>query len=86
MVALSGEHLDAKLDVANVDGDMVLSILQLVYDIVHLVLLLLLAAVPVLLLNLPVGILAGLYSERRRVRALARSKVKVRGFDVRETL
>jgi len=82
VLALSGEHLDADLDVASVDGDAVLSILQLFYNIVHLLFLLMLAAVPVLLLNLPVGILAGIYSERRRMKALAKSKVKIRGFDV----
>jgi glycerol-3-phosphate O-acyltransferase/dihydroxyacetone phosphate acyltransferase len=51
--------------------------------IVHLLLLLALAAIPVLLLNLPVGMLAGLYAESRRKKALAASKVKIRGYDVR---
>lgn len=79
---LSGEHLDESLNVNKVDGDSVLSVLHLVYNIVHLLLLLVLAAVPVVLLNLPVGLLAGIYAESRRKTALAKSKVKIRGFDV----
>ena len=80
---LAGEHLaaDAASQVDNRDS--VLSALHLVYMIAHLLLLLALAAVPVLLLNLPVGMLAGLYAESRRKKALAASKVKVRGYDVR---
>jgi glycerol-3-phosphate O-acyltransferase/dihydroxyacetone phosphate acyltransferase len=60
----------------------VLSFLQIPYHIVHLLLLLSLAAVPGLLLNLPVGILAGMYSEIRRRKALAKSVVKIHGYDV----
>lgn len=37
---------------------------------------------PILFLNLPVSVLAGMYAERRRKSALAKSKVKIRGFDV----
>jgi glycerol-3-phosphate O-acyltransferase/dihydroxyacetone phosphate acyltransferase len=78
---LAGEHLDG--EGGGTDGrDSVLSALHLVYMIVHLLLLLALAAVPVLLLNLPVGLVAGLYSESRRKKALAASKVKIRGYDV----
>lgn len=78
VVSLSSEHLDQE----TVDGDAVLSFLQIPYQIVHLLGVLALAAVPVLFLNLPVGILAGLYSERRRLSALKRSKVKIHGYDV----
>jgi glycerol-3-phosphate O-acyltransferase/dihydroxyacetone phosphate acyltransferase len=56
--------------------------LQWLYAVVHLVVLLMIAAVPTLLLNLPVGVLAGLYSERRRQKALQKSKVKIHGYDV----
>lgn len=63
-------------------GDRVLTGIRLPYQIVHLLVLLALAAIPSLFLNLPVGILAGIYSERRREKALKKSKVKVRGFDV----
>jgi len=83
VTALAGEHLEEDLNVENVDGDKLLSFLQFPYNIVHLLILLAVAAVPILLLNLPVGMLAGLYAERRRKKALAGSKVKVRGFDVR---
>jgi glycerol-3-phosphate O-acyltransferase/dihydroxyacetone phosphate acyltransferase len=65
-----------------VDPDAVLKEIRLPYQIAHLLILLLLAAIPTLFLNLPVGILAGIYSERRREKALAKSKVKIRGFDV----
>jgi glycerol-3-phosphate O-acyltransferase/dihydroxyacetone phosphate acyltransferase len=84
--ALAEEHLDDEvaLDVLHPDADKVISSLQLIYNIIHLTGILALAAVPILLLNLPVGILAGLYSEARRKKALANSKVKVRGFDVRK--
>lgn len=67
------------------EGDDVLKEIRLPYQIAHLVIVLALAAVPALFLNLPVGIAAGLYSESRRKKALARSKVKVRGFDVMMT-
>lgn len=80
--ALQTEKLDEEMDVRNVDGDKILSILQLLYQIGHILFLLLLAAFPVLFLNLPVGVLAGLYAERRREKLLAKSKVKIRGYDV----
>jgi glycerol-3-phosphate O-acyltransferase / dihydroxyacetone phosphate acyltransferase len=80
---LAGEHLAADTTSQVDNRDSVLSALHLVYMIAHLLLLLALAAVPVLLLNLPVGMLAGLYAESRRKKALAASKVKVRGYDVR---
>jgi hypothetical protein len=80
--SLAGKHLDEDIDVQNVDGDKILGIVQLSYQILHLLFLLLIAAVPVFFLNLPVGILAGLYAESRRKRALANSKVKIRANDV----
>lgn len=73
---IGAEHLDAG------DADSVLSHLQLFYHIVHLTLLLLLVGIPWSLLNLPVRILADLYAERRRKKALAKSKVKIKGYDV----
>jgi glycerol-3-phosphate O-acyltransferase/dihydroxyacetone phosphate acyltransferase len=76
------EHLDESMDMLHADGDKVLSAMQLVYHIVHLLVLLILAAVPILFLNLPVGILAGIWSESRRKKALAASKVKIKGYDV----
>jgi glycerol-3-phosphate O-acyltransferase/dihydroxyacetone phosphate acyltransferase len=82
--ALKEEHLDEKLGIEKVNGDNVIRFLQLPYNIVHKLVLILVSAIPMLLLNLPVGILAGLYSERRRIKALANSIVKVKGFDVSE--
>ena len=70
------------IDGDHIDGDLVLNYMQIFYQILHLLFLLLLAAVPTLLINLPVGVLAGLYSERRRKVLLSKSKVKVRAYDV----
>lgn len=67
------------------EGDEILKEIRLPYQIVHLLIVLALATIPTIFLNLPVGVLAGLYSERRRKKALANSKVKVRGFDVMMT-
>ena len=78
VLALQGEHLDD----TDVDPDKFLSFLQIPYQIVHLCFLLTLAAFPMIFLNLPIGLLAGLYAEKRRKKALAKSKVKVKGFDV----
>jgi glycerol-3-phosphate O-acyltransferase/dihydroxyacetone phosphate acyltransferase len=82
--ALIEEHLEevpiARID--KVDGDRVMLTLQLFYNIVHKSILIAVSAVPMLLLNLPVGLMAGIYSERRRKTALANSKVKIKGYDV----
>jgi glycerol-3-phosphate O-acyltransferase/dihydroxyacetone phosphate acyltransferase len=67
----------------DMDGDTVMREMRLPYQIGHFVLLLVLAGIPAIFLNLPVGILANLYAERRRKIALAKSKVKVRGMDVK---
>ena len=56
--------------------------IRVVYRIVHLLVLLLLSALPNIFLNLPVRIMADIYAERRRQKALARSKVKIHGYDV----
>lgn len=56
--------------------------IQIVYRISHLLILLLLSAIPNLFLNLPVRILADIYAEQRRKKALAESKVKIHGYDV----
>ena len=75
--ALNHEKADG-----DIDGDLVLSWMQVFYHIIYLIFLLLLAAVPNLFINLPVGVLASMYSESRRKVLLSKSKVKVRGFDV----
>jgi glycerol-3-phosphate O-acyltransferase/dihydroxyacetone phosphate acyltransferase len=61
---------------------MVLREMRLPYRILELILLMMLAAVPSLFLNLPVGLLARLYANHRRKKALAESRVKVKGMDV----
>lgn len=78
--ALSHEK-DLK-DVTDLDADTVYSKMQVPHQILRLVFLLLLAAVPTLAINLPVGLLASVYSESRRKVLLSRSKVKIRGYDV----
>lgn len=50
--------------------------------IIHLMFIIILAALPAVLLNLPVGLASRIYSNRRRKIALAASKVKVKGYDV----
>lgn len=64
------------------DGDVVLREMRLPYQIAHVVLLLLLALLPAVFLNLPVGLVARRYSERKRKAALAKSKVKLKALDV----
>lgn len=63
-------------------GDTVMREMRLPYHIGHLVFLLLLAAVPAVFLNLPVGLVARLYANKRRKKALVASNVKVYGYDV----
>jgi len=78
--AIVEEHLDDPIE--NVNADKTLGFFNVLYQIVHLIGLLALSAVPILFLNLPVGLLAGIYAEQRRKKALAKSKVKVKGYDV----
>lgn len=59
-----------------------ISTMKLPYYIAHLIVLLLLAAIPSIFLNLPVGLVARLYANQRRKKALAASSVKVKGYDV----
>eukprot|EP00545_Synedropsis_sp_CCMP1620_P011222 CAMPEP_0119011040 /NCGR_PEP_ID=MMETSP1176-20130426/5410_1 /TAXON_ID=265551 /ORGANISM="Synedropsis recta cf, Strain CCMP1620" /LENGTH=651 /DNA_ID=CAMNT_0006963799 /DNA_START=183 /DNA_END=2138 /DNA_ORIENTATION=+ len=68
--------------VEEVDGDTVLRGLQLPYQIGHVLFLLLLAGIPAIFLNLPVGLIARIYAEGRRKKALAKSKVKITAEDV----
>ena len=56
--------------------------MKLPYRIAHLIVLLLLAAIPSIFLNLPVGLVARLYANQRRKKALEASSVKVKGYDV----
>jgi len=74
--------LNEDTKIKEIDGDHVLAEIRLPYQIAHMLFLLVLAAIPTIFLNLPVGILAGMNAERRRKKALARSKVKIRAYDV----
>ena len=63
-------------------GDTVLHRMNVLGHIVHLLFIFVLAALPSVLLNLPVGLASRIYSNRRRKVALAASKVKIKGYDV----
>mmetsp|Transcript_54144 Transcript_54144/g.115047 ORF Transcript_54144/g.115047 Transcript_54144/m.115047 type:complete len:682 (+) Transcript_54144:185-2230(+) len=63
-------------------GETVLHRMNILGHIIHLLVISVLAALPSLFLNLPVGLTARIYSNRRRKVALAASKVKVKGYDV----
>jgi glycerol-3-phosphate O-acyltransferase/dihydroxyacetone phosphate acyltransferase len=64
------------------EADKVLSSMRLPYQIANIVFLILICAIPEIFLNLPVGLIARVYAERRRKKALAGSKVKLTGIDV----
>jgi glycerol-3-phosphate O-acyltransferase / dihydroxyacetone phosphate acyltransferase len=68
--------------VEDLSGDRVLQEIRLPYQIGHVLCLMLLAGIPAIFLNLPVGLIARLYAERRRKTALANSKVKITAEDV----
>ena len=68
--------------VNDLNGDTVLREIRLPYQIGHIVILMLLAGIPAIFLNLPVGLIARLYAEGRRKKALANSKVKIKAEDV----
>ena len=63
-------------------ADTVLHRMNILGHIAHLLFVFVLAALPAVLLNLPVGLASRIYSNRRRKVALAASKVKVKGYDV----
>jgi len=63
-------------------GDTVLRVMRIPFRIFVLLLVMILALVPGVLLNYPVGLIARLHAERRRKTALAESTVKIRGQDV----
>ena len=79
---LDHEELEIGSENAISTTDTVLHRMNIVGHIVHLLFLVLLAAPPALLLNLPVGLAARIYSNRRRIVALEQSKVKIKGYDV----
>ena len=67
---------------SDTDVDHVLREMRLPFRIAELLLLLLVSLIPTLFLNLPVGIIAHYYALWRRKKAVAMSKVKIKGMDV----
>lgn len=63
-------------------GETVLHRMNVVGHIIHLLFIFVVALLPAVLLNLPVGLASRIYSNRRRMVALAASKVKIKGYDV----
>jgi glycerol-3-phosphate O-acyltransferase/dihydroxyacetone phosphate acyltransferase len=76
------QGLDREHKTMEYDGDAVIRETRLTYHIFHLVFVLLIAAVPAIALNLPVGLVARLWANQRRKKALAASKVKIHARDV----
>lgn len=66
----------------NTKGETVLHRMNIVGHIIHLMFIIVLAAPPALLLNMPVGLVSRMWANRRRKKALAESKVKIKGYDV----
>jgi glycerol-3-phosphate O-acyltransferase/dihydroxyacetone phosphate acyltransferase len=63
-------------------GDSALREMRAPFRIAEMILLLIVSALPALFLNLPVGLIARYWALYRRKKALAASKVKVKGMDV----
>lgn len=76
------QGLDRQHKKMEYDGDAVIRETRLTYHIFHLIFVLLVAAVPAIALNLPVGLVARLWANQRRKKALAASKVKIHARDV----
>ena len=75
--------LDREMAITERDsGEEIITEIRVGYRIVHLLVLLALSAIPFIFLNLPVRILADIYAEARRKKALSKSKVKIYGYDV----
>lgn len=82
VTGLDHEEVEIGEETAGSKADTVLHRMNVIGHIVHLMFLVMLAAPPALLLNLPVGLAARIYSNRRRIVALEQSKVKIKGYDV----
>jgi len=76
------DYEEAELGDGQSKGETVLHRMNIVGHITHLLFIGMLAALPAMLLNLPVGLASRIYSNRKRKAALAASKVKVKGYDV----
>ncbi len=64
------------------DADFILRTMRIPFRIAEIVFLLAVSLIPSLFLNLPVGMIAHKWALWRRDKALAKSKVKIKGFDV----
>mmetsp|Transcript_30054 Transcript_30054/g.63271 ORF Transcript_30054/g.63271 Transcript_30054/m.63271 type:complete len:686 (-) Transcript_30054:219-2276(-) len=83
VVGLDHEEVEiGSEELGHTKADTVLHRMNVMGHIFHLLFVIFLAALPALLLNLPVGLASRIYSNRRRKVALAASKVKVKGYDV----
>lgn len=82
VTGLDHEEVEIGEETAGSRADTVLHRMNILGHIFHLLFLVFLAALPALLLNLPVGLAARIYSNRRRIVALEQSKVKIKGYDV----
>jgi glycerol-3-phosphate O-acyltransferase/dihydroxyacetone phosphate acyltransferase len=82
VTGLDHEEVEIGEETTGSKADTVLHRMNVIGHIVHLMFLVMLAAPPALLLNLPVGLAARIYSNRRRIVALEQSKVKIKGYDV----
>lgn len=72
--------LDREMAITDKDkSEEVITDMRIGYRIVHLLVLILLSAIPNIFLNLPVRLAADIYAERRRQKALKKSKVKIYG-------
>lgn len=83
VVGLDHEEVEIGSEInGQTKADTVLHRMNILGHICHLISVIILAALPSLLLNMPVGLASRIYSNRRRKVALAASKVKVKGYDV----
>ena len=64
------------------DADIFLRTMRLPFRIAEILLLLFVSLIPSLFLNFPIGVFAHYWALWRRKKALARSKVKIKGMDV----
>lgn len=72
----------ASMTLESEEAEEILEDIKVPYRIAHLLFTIFVAAIPSIFLNLPIGLLSNLYAEKKRKKALAASKVKIRGMDV----
>ncbi|GMI16729.1 hypothetical protein TrLO_g3777 [Triparma laevis f. longispina] len=72
----------ASMTLESEEAEEILEDIKVPYRIAHLLFTIFVAAIPSIFLNLPIGLLSNLYAEKKRKKALAASKVKIKGMDV----